>query len=248
MANEKWYRIEWDEELWTKLDSVPSDRIKTNIGRRNAEDMVVEDMHMHENVNIPSELSEKQDFAVDLRGSLSRMQEVRGDDRKNTTANFLSSFDDPGDVRYASDSAFEGVGKVEPRLDSGFVQEAPSYIASFRGGGGFDFRRETFNNETLSDVQRPVNFTHIRNTDTNSNRMLKDRSYESVPDGYLSENVSVVGEENDFLQKESNRTALQQTVRQVVEEKLSELKVYVLESDITDAQQAVKTVVKQATF
>ena len=41
---------------------------------------------------------------------------------------------------------------------------------------------------------------------------------------------------------------MMQTVRQVVKEQLAELKVYVLESDITEAQQAVKTVVKQASF
>ena len=43
-------------------------------------------------------------------------------------------------------------------------------------------------------------------------------------------------------------SSMVQTVRQVVKEQLAELKVYVLESDITEAQQAVKTVVKQASF
>ena len=45
------------------------------------------------------------------------------------------------------------------------------------------------------------------------------------------------------LSEESRRA-----IRETVNERLSELRVYVLESDITEAQQAVKSVVEQASF
>ena len=44
MANEKWYRIEWNDELWTGLMSVSPGQVEANIGRRNAEDMVIDEM------------------------------------------------------------------------------------------------------------------------------------------------------------------------------------------------------------
>ena len=223
MANEKWYRIEWNDELWTGLMSVSPGQVEANIGRRNAEDMVIDDIHMQEAMDISSELFANQGLA----GSQSRL-------------------DRPVDVGHASDSVFQEVKKVGPRFDSDFVQEAPSYMAFHEEG--LDSRRVEFDSKAFSYVQRPVNFTHIRSSDIDSNRILKNRSYELGVDGFFSENLPVTGQESDFLQNESGRIALQQTVRQVVEDKLSELKVYVLESDITDAQQAVKTVVKQATF
>lgn len=55
------------------------------------------------------------------------------------------------------------------------------------------------------------------------------------------------GDDNDRsssrLSEESRRA-----IRETVNERLSELRVYVLESDITEAQQAVKSVVEQASF
>lgn len=223
MANEKWYRIEWNDELWTGLMSVSPGQVEANIGRRNAEDMVIDDIHMQEAMDISSELFANQGLA----GSQSRL-------------------DRSVDVGHASDSVFQEVKKAGPRFDSDFVQEAPSYMAFHEEG--LDSCRVEFDGKAFSYVQRPVNFTHIRSSDIDSNRILKNRSNELGVDGFFSENLPVTGQKSDFLQNESGRIALQQTVRQVVEDKLSELKVYVLESDITDAQQAVKTVVKQATF
>ena len=238
MANEKLFRIEWDDELWAELESVFLDHVQTPDGR-SVERGDMEGSSRHEAMADNFSEYGTQPAAAGSMAIPVNLQKLRQNiaDSENASS--------PVAMEH-----IQGTQKMDPaasRLDdlqSDFVPATPS--SSTIQGDNAVMRGVGTDNFSLSYVQSPVNFANVRNLSPSRGRSMIEA--DSGSDIFSSESGSAGGQKPIPEKKENNTLALQQTVRQVVEEKLSELKVYVLESDITDAQQAVKAVVKQATF
>lgn len=84
-------------------------------------------------------------------------------------------------------------------------------------------------------IQKPADPTYRQNVPTNvpQNETSSDRQQNEA--GY-DRNLSRLPEES------------RREIHEMINDRLTELRVYVLESDITEAQQAVKSVVEQASF
>lgn len=232
MADEKLFRIEWNDELWTELGSVFLDHVQMpeekSVERVDMEDSfqqeaVVENFSVSSNV-IPVSLQKVyENIAESENASIPvSMKHIQGTQKKDPVA-----FDH-------NDSQFDFMSAIP----------SPSVIL---GDNSVMHGVET-DSFSLSYVQSPVNLAKIGNLSSFQRQSMTEVDSGVLSDNFFTENGRALGQRLIPEQKENNMLALQQTVRQVVKEKLSELKVYVLESDITDAQQAVKAVVKQATF
>lgn len=243
MANEKLFRIEWDDELWTEWGPMPVDLVQTVIDGEEHNIDVAGVSQPEALIENPSE-NVMQYGASDMNPSfhIQKNQETSGKNADNPQE--FPYFGYVQNVRSVDLPAASAEGL--PYHGSDFVRESPNR-ASSRSGEPV-VRAAEFDGVSLSYVQNPVNLAVVRNADANLNRLQRASPYEPKSEMKSSDYILDVGEGEARAKQGSTPIAMRQTIRQVVEEKLSELKVYVLESDITDAQQAVKTVVKQATF
>ena len=197
MANERLFRIEWNDDWWTESVSSGHEQIHGN------------------------DLS---------RPAL---------DSENGVPDYMPHVDETSNSDIASRAILHS-GPVTDgweQLDSPVIESMAKTVVRDDG----EVKKGEVYGNTISDVQRPVNINNIRKPGVYSNQSTRGGNYGSVADVFMSEGNTAGNRENSW-------ETLQQTVRRTVEEKLSELKVYVLESDITEAQEAVKAVVKQASF
>lgn len=220
MADEKWFRIIWNDQLWKNTDRVSSGQMEMN------------DL----DVSIP-DLSGPEDSGVrgiqnDALDSIAATGE-----RKVPSADVIavrSTSNDPGLPGKGSSDATESVRlqNLSNVRNSPFPNIVRSLIP----------RETSLDIADLNHVQSPVSLASIGNGSSRSRSQRQIEQTFGTDPNAVRAGVGLTGLESD------DRSVLKQTVRQVVNEQLAELKVYVLESDITDAQQAVKTVVKQASF
>ena len=131
-----------------------------------------------------------------------------------------------------SDSRQRFPRQTDPETETAFNPAGPETKHSGYGQATAAYAPAT---EPFPAIQKPVDPTRRQNGSEYGSQN------ETSPYPQRSGNDDERG--SSRLSEESRRA-----IRETVNERLSELRVYVLESDITEAQQAVKSVVEQASF
>ena len=274
MANEKWFRIVWNDELWRSDRSGTSDRNNTGMNESTPNEMRVvhQGVYDGEGVDVESSSGVASAPVIRVEGDIAEVPlsssgvesehgggTLLGSRAENNSLNQnVTGTPDRRDeigvspvpmgqrTEVTDDAVGGGANRPDgssdamARLDFGAVPDAP--IQRAVPTDRFMSAETLLEPAVFGHVQRPVGLASIGSVASVSrSRTLRSSESGSVP------NRNDVPQAYD-LADTSNSSALEQTVRQVVNDQLAQLRVYVLESDITEAQQAVKTVVKQASF
>lgn len=262
MANKKWLRIVWNDELWRDMEVPHANREETNTDTISLSDPDWDDMHRadvvagtHDRNEIMAESSDSYPEQSDLKkadgqnaflyassevkfpvGSIANTHDTSGQ-RKNDSPHVNSETNMMDYIESLSNEAHVKEPNISNASSVNFDLDAVHDFSMRRTGRSISSipREMLLDTSNFTHVQSPVSLVSV----SNEGHALSSRSMRSS-----SRKIDA----SQYEVQMDGGSSMVQTVRQVVKEQLAELKVYVLESDITEAQQAVKTVVKQASF
>ena len=161
-------------------------------------------------------------------GGISRITDGKSPNGESRVPQPFAGTEIPGEKRLPAATSRQ----TEPETETAFNPAGPETKHSGYGQATAAYAPAT---EPFPAIQKPVDPTRRQNGSGYGSQN------ETSPYPQRSGNDDERG--SSRLSEESRRA-----IRETVNERLSELRVYVLESDITEAQQAVKSVVEQASF
>ena len=161
-------------------------------------------------------------------GGISRITDGKSPNGESRVPPPFAGTEIPGEKRLPAATSRQ----TEPETETAFNPAGPETKHSGYGQATAAYAPAT---EPFPAIQKPVDPTRRQNGSGYGSQN------ETSPYPQRSGNDDERG--SSRLSEESRRA-----IRETVNERLSELRVYVLESDITEAQQAVKSVVEQASF
>lgn len=216
------YRIFWDDPLWlvhrTAMSQTEENRLWTVSGQ-NA---------------LPGATLSPQQTAGEATGTGSAATKRPSDadavrESVKQQAEYPENTPEPEWIPLPPNRKYDGSRKTDEQVPDTYRSNEEPY----QPGNGF---RTTMEN-LFPGIQNPTN-VYSPDGRTAGSRIYGDTA---GPEGDGGEDG---GTANGTTLSENERSE----IHRIVNDRLSELRVYVLESDITDAQQAVKSVVEQASF